>query len=69
MARIGQGGKQARRQRHQIEPAAVRPPLPHLAEQRLLEFGAGHPAAPAHPRDQQRLARIGQNGSLGDVAE
>jgi hypothetical protein len=66
---LAQCGQQARRERHQVKSAAVRPPLPHLAEQLLLELGAGRPPLPTHPRDQQRLARIGQQTSLGEIAK
>jgi hypothetical protein len=64
-----QCGQQARRERHRVKSAAVRPPLPHLAEQLLLELCPGHPALPAQPRDQQRLARIGQQANLGKIAK
>ena len=37
---LPQHGQQARRERHQVKSAAVRPPLPHLAEQLLLQLGA-----------------------------
>jgi len=47
----------------------VGPALPHLTEQLLLELGTGRLLRPAQPCDQQRLARIGQNGSPGKVAK
>ena len=47
----------------------VRPPQQHLAEKSLLKLGHRRPSAPAQPGDQQRLARIGQHGGLGDAAE
>ena len=66
---LAQCGQQARREWHQVKSTAVRPPLPHLAEQLLLELGADGPPRPAHPRDQQRLARIGQQADLGKTAK
>jgi hypothetical protein len=48
---LAQRSQQPPRQRHEVEPAAVRPPRPHLPEQSLFELGARRPPAPAHLGD------------------
>jgi hypothetical protein len=64
-----QHGQEFTGQRQRVEPATVRPPLPHLAEQPVLVFGGSRLVCPAHPRNQHRPGRVGQDLSLRDVPE
>jgi hypothetical protein len=66
---LRQRRQELRRQRQRVEAAAVRPSQRHLGEEPLLKLGRRRPLPPAHPGDQQRLCRIGQDGGPGNVAE